>query len=96
MTEAQYETYSKLKDEIKSVKLFLECGCGCTYNNLSQQFPFSMIVQERCERKIKLLRKWYACGHDENVFDIPKSLQMEIVRVAEQWLSEKKKELERI
>lgn len=96
MTQEQYDTYTKVSEEIKSVKDFLEQGCGLTRNKYQSCYLFRLIVKERHEKKLFFMRKWHACRREENEFEIPQSLQRDLAATAERWLKEREEFLQNI
>lgn len=90
MTEKQYANYSQLKNEIEPIKNFL-FWCGNKYaNKFVNHYQFSLVSAfKRIAIQFSLL------GNDKKC-DLPIELQNEIIKVIEDYVAKKEKEMEEI
>ena len=93
MTEAQYKKYKKLKEEISQIKNFLY-WCGDKYKN--QAITKRIFSFFRNEKKMLLYERDGYYPKESNTYEIPSELQERIIKVIEDYVDEKEKEMEEI
>lgn len=92
MTEAQYEKYVKIKEEIEPVKNML-FWCGNRYANKLSLCRY--LIRAILRPKLLLGRIGCGCISSEE-YELPKELQDKLIMVMEEWVADKEKQLESI
>lgn len=91
MTETQYKSYSAIREEIEPIKDFLTF-CGDRYHKKGfPKYPFSLV---KIAEKIAV--KFLSPVSGAETCELPKELRDEIIKVIEDYVTRKEKELEEI
>lgn len=91
MTKDQFEKYQKIEQEINPIRYFLS-WCGKRYKDPTVGLkPFSI---KTFFKRFCLYRHFPGVREADNLFEIPYDLQCRIVKVMEEYLEEREKEME--
>ena len=93
MTHEKFNEYKKISDEIAGIKLFLQ-WCGDRYKDKTICKPFFNIIAKG--KSFVLHKKYHLWSVEQNSYEIPHELQKRIVKVIEDYVDEREKELERL
>lgn len=91
MTKEQYKHYQEITKEIEPIKSFL-MWCGDRYKEKTICKPFFNIITKA--KSFVMHKKHYLWSVEQNSYEIPFELQKRIVKVIEEYVDEKEKELE--
>ena len=91
MTETQYKSYSAIRKEIEPIKDFI-FYCGDKYHK--KGFPTYLFSLVKLAERIAV--KFHSPTGGTETCELPKELRTEIIKVIEDYVARKEKELEEI
>lgn len=93
MTEEQYKKYTKINEEVQTLKNFLS-WCGKKYKDkFTGKYQFQIDAKTK---KIDLRSMLQFCSIPDNTYEISVELQNRIIETIENYVEEKELELEKI
>ena len=93
MTEEQYKKYTKINEEVQTLKNFLS-WCGNKYKNkFTGKYPFKIDAKTK---KFDLRSMLQFCSIPDNTYEISVELQSRIIETIEKYVGEKELEMESI
>ena len=93
MTKEQYNKYTEITKELEPIKEFL-LWCGNKYKKVVYDYPFWICISKRIKGFV--IRNKVSFAKWKHETELPKELQRRIVKVVEEYVEEREKELEEL